>query len=408
MLLRVFVLTLALNLLAACTAYEDGAQEETAAIFLIPTVAPAPAGTAVPTLPAPQMPTPIPTATVGTLAEAGEPVFVGPDDPHLRYIGRFDFQDPQRPAFDWSGSSIETGFTGTSVTILLSDGANYYNVTIDGETTILQTLPGESRYEGASGLAQGEHTLRLTKRTEAYVGAAVFEGLLLDAGAELVKGPPAPGRRLEFVGDSITAGYGIEGDSPECYFTPGTQNAARTYAAQTAEALGADYTLLALSGLGVVRNLREAEAASPETAVAYIDRTLGMNSFVRYPPGDAPPDAVVINLGTNDFSSLPFPDDEAFVTAYQELLAELRGRYAAAQIVAVAGPLMQGRAPQLIAQAVERQRTVADDEAVRFLEIEDTLERSAVDFGCDWHPNVAGHEKMAAQLIPALAEILGW
>lgn len=408
MFIRLCVFILAVLLLAACATDEGAVVAEPAVASPTSTLAAVSAATAVPTPPPPQMPTPIPTVAVQITAEAGEPIFVGPDDPHLRYIGRFDFQDSGRPAFDWSGSTIETGFTGTSLTIMLDDGANYYDVTIDGETAILQTVPGESRYEVARNLTAGEHTLRLTKRTEAYVGAAVFAGLLLDAGQRLVQGPAANGRQLEFIGDSITAGYGIEGDSPECYFTPVTQNAAQSYAAQTAQALRADYTLIALSGLGVVRNLREAEAASPETAVAYIDRTLGMNSFVRYASDGAAPDAVIINLGTNDFSSLPFPDDEAFVAAYQELLAELRGRYTTAQIVAVAGPLMQGRAPQLIAQAVERQQAVAGDEKVHFFEIEDTLERSAADFGCDWHPNVSGHEKMAAQLTPALAEILGW
>ena len=216
MLLRAIMLSLAVALLVACAESEESvAQDPAAVVILTPTVAPTPAPPSVPTLPAPQLPTPIPTATIQINAEVGEPIFVGPDDPHLRYIGRFDFQDPQRPAFDWSGSSIETGFTGTSVTLLLDDGANYYNVAIDGATAVLQTLPGESRYELASGLARGEHTLRITKRTEAYVGAAVFAGLLLDAGESLLEGSTAPGRQLEFVGDSITAGYGIEGDSPE-------------------------------------------------------------------------------------------------------------------------------------------------------------------------------------------------
>ena len=41
-------------------------------------------------------------------------------------------------------------------------------------------------------------------------------------------------RRIEFIGDSITAGYGVEGSSPTCVYSPETENAALTYAAQTA------------------------------------------------------------------------------------------------------------------------------------------------------------------------------
>ena len=337
----------------------------------------------------------------------GDPVQISPADARLRYTGRFDFEDLQAPAFDWSGTTIEAAFIGSALTLLLDDGANLYDVTIDGETSVLQTVPGTAAYEVATGLGPGDHTLQLTKRTEAYVGAAVFRGLVLGGGGQLVDLPPRPERSLVFVGDSITAGYGIEGSSPDCYFTPVTQNAAVTYAAQTAAALSAEYTLLALSGLGVARNLGAADGAGGPTAVAYINRTLGMNGLVQHPANAPGPDAVVINLGTNDFSSQPFPAADVFVNAYRELLTAVRARYPDSEIVAAAGPLMMGQAPALIRQAVELQQA-AGDTRVHFVLLEDTLSRSAEDFGCDWHPNISGHQKMADQLRPALQEILGW
>ncbi len=392
-----------LPFLLACHSPEPTISPMSTAVATLP---PTPTGTAngtsLPTAAAPPRPTPIPTA-----AAQGETLQIPPTDSHLRYEGRFDFQDPERPAFDWSGSSIEALFTGSTLTILLQDGSNHYNVTIDGRTSVLQTVPGQISYPVAVDLPPGEHYLRLSKRTEAYVGAGVFVGLVVDAGQELLDLPALPDRRLEFVGDSITAGYGIEGDSPECYFTPATQNAALTFAAQTAESLHARYSLLALSGLGVVRNLRDNDTASPVTAISYIDRALAMNPVAKASPLDTAPDAVIINLGTNDFSSLPFPDDDSFVAAYRQLLHELRARYPAAHLVALAGPLMQGRAHQLIATAVELQ-AAEGDERTHFVSLEDTLVRTAVDFGCDWHPNTAGHQKMAAQLTPALAHILDW
>src|SRR4051812_31662015 len=33
-----------------------------------------------------------------------------------KYLGRFDFKDPTRPHFDWSGNSMNARFKGTSVT----------------------------------------------------------------------------------------------------------------------------------------------------------------------------------------------------------------------------------------------------------------------------------------------------
>lgn len=401
---RLLLVAILLNLLTACA----GGVELSSPMPVAPMVTSAPIAAAtptiasLPTIPAPAQPLPPPTAM-----PPGEPVQISPADPRLRYTGRFDFQDLQAPAFDWSGSTIEVAFMGPALTILLDDGANLYDVTLDGETSVLQTAPGASNYEVATDLGPGTHTLRVTKRTEAYVGAAVFRGLILDRGGQLVDLPPRPERSLVFIGDSITAGYGIEGDSPECYFTPATQNATLTYAAQTAVALDAEYTLLALSGLGVARNLGEAEGTGGPTAVAYVNRTLGMNGLIPQPANEPGPDGVVINLGTNDFSSQPFPDAEVFVNAYRELLTAVRARYPEAEIVATAGPLMMGQAPTLIRQAVELQQS-AGDRRLHFVFLEDTLARSGEDFGCDWHPNVSGHRKMAAELRPALQEILGW
>jgi hypothetical protein len=62
----------------------------------------------------------------------------------------------------------------------------------------------------------------------------------------------------------------------------------------------------------------------------------------------------------------------------------------------------------VIGRAVERMQLVANDEHVHFVLIEDTLDKSEADFGCDWHPNIQGHKKISEQLIPAMADVLSW
>ncbi len=350
-----------------------------------------------------------PTLTaVPTIAHSRDPVIIAADDSRIQYTGRFDFSDPLRPYFDWSGVSIKAAFSGPSLSILLADENNFYNVTIDGRSQILQTSPDMNRYLIAEALADGPHLVELTKRTEAYVGSGVFSGFVLAAGHDLLQKPDSAGRHIEFIGDSITTGYGNEGDSPQCWFTPATQNIAGTFAAQTAAHFGADYSIVALSGLGVVRNLRSSTTDSTETAIDFLNRSVAMNSAAIWEELDQQPDAVVVNLGTNDFSSLPFPERAAFEDAYVELLQAIRLRNPAAPIFSLAGPLMLGPAPNAILTAVESMRLANKDENVHFLLIEDTLEESAVDFGCDWHPNVNGHRKITAQLVPVMADVLGW
>ncbi|MFN2137118.1 MAG: GDSL-type esterase/lipase family protein [Candidatus Promineifilaceae bacterium] len=362
-----------------------------------------------PTSAAPASPSPYPTSapTDEPPKSTNKRFTIAPDDERILYRGRYDFSDPQRPAFDWSGVSIAFSFEGSSIAIRLNDGRNYYNVWIDDQMRVLETAAGSHEYVLAEGLAPGEHEVVVLKRTEAYVGAAVFEGLEL-VGSDLGPRPERSGRLIEFIGDSITTGYGNEGTSPDCYFTPATQNAEQTYAAFTAAQFAADYDLIALSGLGVVRNLREEGEGSANTAINHIDRALGLNPAVMWPSTTRTPDAVVINLGTNDFSSTPFPESIDFVSAYVELLRAVRQRYPSAYLVAVSGPLMLEPGPQLIAKAVAQFREQSNDSRTTMAVIENNLEESAVDFGCDWHPNVNGHHKIADQLAPVLATLLGW
>jgi lysophospholipase L1-like esterase len=158
----------------------------------------------------------------------------------------------------------------------------------------------------------------------------------------------------------------------------------------------------------VVRNLRADETRSPETAIDFVDRTVGMNQRLKWKPENGAPDAVIINLGTNDFSSLPQPDFDVFVGAYIDLLKTIRERYPQTTILAMSGPLMLDPAPAAIRAAVDGLRSSNNDEAVHFVEIVDTLDPAGADYGCDWHPNVQGHSKIADQLVPVLAEKMNW
>lgn len=349
------------------------------------------------------------TAPPATAIAAGNTGVIPPVDPLIRYTGRFDFSAPLRPRFDWPAVTLEAAFEGTSIAVLLDDGLNSYNVSLDeGEPFILHTRAGQERYPLAEGLADGRHTVRLVKRTETFYGMPAFLGFELDAGRALLPLPPAPERRLEFIGDSITAGYGVEGESPTCIYSPQTENVELTYAAQTAAQLGAAYHVVAVSGLGVVRNYNSDGSLSPGTMLSYYGRTLANEEAEDWDFAAWVPDAVVINLGTNDFSTTPHPAGELFLTGYTNLIFKVRERYPEAHIFAVAGPLMVGPAEDTIRSVVTQMNETFGDQRVHYVPIENTLALTAVDFGCDWHPNASGQAKIAAQLTPAMTAILGW
>lgn len=325
------------------------------------------------------------------------------DHPAIKYIGRFDFSDPQQPRFDWPGATIEVRFTGTAVSVLLQDTSNWYNVYLDDRSFVLPTVYGEDNYLLAANLEEGNHTLRLTKRTEAGVGLGTFRGISLPSTSQLLDPAPDAPRKIEFIGDSITTGYGSEGSSATCDFSARTQNVEQTYAAQTARELGAEAMITAKSGIGAVRNYADANTTSTEPMASLYPRAIAQEAHSAWDFSRWQPDVVVVNLGTNDFSTQPHPPQETFVTSYVEFLRTIRSNYPQAHIFAIAGPIMQPPANLYIENAVSR----INDNRVHFVLIENTLSTNT-DYGCDWHPNEAGQAKIAQHLIPAIRGVMGW
>jgi lysophospholipase L1-like esterase len=330
---------------------------------------------------------------------------VDADHPLIRYTGRFDFTDPKAPSFDWPGTTIEAAFEGTWIAVRLKDGNNDYNVSVDGRPATVLRTTAETVYALAQGLSEGQHTVRLTRRTEPGWGEALFQGFILDPGRELVELWPRPERRLLFIGDSFTAGYGNEGQLG-CTFSRETQNIERTYAVMVSQELGAEYEILAKSGRGVVRNYGEPTPTSPKPMPAYFAQTKAEKEQPTWDFQRWLPDAVIINLGTNDFSTQPHPPQEVFAKGYEALIDEVRRAYPAAPIFCVAGPRMKDPANAYIQAVVEHQRA-KDGGRTHLVLIRDNLEMPK-DFGCDKHPNVTGQRKMADQLKPVLSSVLGW
>ncbi len=327
-------------------------------------------------------------------SSTGEP----PGEPAIHYVGRHDDSDPAHVRMGWSGVGAVLRFTGTGASVRLDDKAKYFTVVVDGALQpTLATTPGEQLYPLAQGLPDGEHTIELYRRTEGNFGPTVIAGFELEG--ELLAPPPVS-RRIEIVGDSITCGYGNEGVSP-CSFSPETENHYLTYGAVAARALGAELSTVAWSGKGVVYNYDD-NKTDPMPSI--YDRLLAVDgapwSFAWQP------DAVVINLGTNDFSTDDDPPEGVFVPAYVEFLEHIRSLYPDAFILVVS-PSLWGAEADLVdgyLQSVVDQRNADGDLEVAFKNINVEW----IGSGCDGHPSVATHAGMAANLTEALKTELGW
>jgi lysophospholipase L1-like esterase len=327
----------------------------------------------------------------------------------VRWMGRVDTSNASAPRFSWTMVGFAAQFSGTSVGVdLENDDAYFFQAVIDGQKVErFQAAKGRATRTVASGLGAGPHTLELYREIETYYGTSQFFGI---TEATLQTPPPSRGRLLEFVGDSITAGYGNLGNEPHpnygnpspCPFSFGTESGYMSYGAVTARALGADASIIAESGWGVYRSRT---SDTNEVLPKVYDRVLGNNAT---PLWDfrTTPQAVVINLGTNDFA--PGDPGNAYTTALGAFVDTVRGRYPGAWIVCAVGTMYSdaehSKALSYAQTVVNARGGDSGKVAAVDLGSQDALQGT----GCDWHPNVAEDQRMANVLVPVLRQKLGW
>jgi lysophospholipase L1-like esterase len=307
--------------------------------------------------------------------------------------------------FGWPGIYIESRFRGSGVRVRFEAPQEHMRLLVDGEPKALFTKAGEVDLSLA-GLSNGEHVVRLEKQTESQAGGGRFLGFYPVSGTVPLGISPRP-RRIEFIGDSHTAGYGNTSPTRQCtrqeiHDRTDTQQA---FGPLLARRYDADYRVIAYSGFGIVRNYG---GSSPERSLPRI--------YAR-PVPDTPgemdasepdwrPQIIVINLGTNDFST-PLRAGERWRSA-EELRADYRGTYADfVQRIAARQPqarfILMGSDP-FIADV----RAIAAEvnggapglaTAVHVTGLEGTA--------CDWHPSLSDNAKMADLLATTIEALPG-
>ncbi len=346
------------------------------------------------------------TSSAGTSGSAGTAGSAGtgggaPVAPALSWIGRVvPTQGGARMA--WPGTGFRARFNGTGAHVSLkTDAVDYFELAVDEQApTVLTTQAGTHPYDLAKGLAAGDHTVTLWRRTEplngnAEVMAVTFDGTLLAP-------PPPTTKRLEIVGDSISVGYGVECKTQNEAFAFATENNYLTYQALTARKLGAELFTEAWSGIGVWRDV--GGGLTTQMPERYL-RALPNDGTSTWDFSKYVPDAVVVLLGTNDFAK--GDPGQPFVDAYTTFVASLRMHYPKARQYFVVSPMLGGNNRTLVKQyiaTVITTRNAAGDKNIASLEF---AQPAADAWGCG-HPNGATHAIMAGVLETALHADLGW
>lgn len=336
---------------------------------------------------------------------------ISPHHPYICYSGRVDKSKKESVNFDWPGVAIHCHFTGSSVGIKMNGGKdNYFNLFIDDMLVSVFHAPRDTTMVFKNLKRKSSHELRITKRTEAEMGMTRFMGIILDDEGALKPLLDIEKRRIEFIGNSITCGYGTEGSNRDERFRPDTENIFKSYAAILARAFSAEAHFIAHSGLGVVRNYGDEKPVSDpsQTMPGRYNRTLDNDACLTWNFSSWKPDCVIINLGTNDFSTPPHPDKHTFQNGYKELIMQLRKAYGDIPVFCVVGPMTNEPCFSYVKELTLYFRDVLKDNQLFFAGLPDNLLNQGEDLGSDWHPSYNGQKKIAAQLLNPIATILNW
>ena len=346
---------------------------------------------------------------------------ISPADQHIRYMGRISFTNPERPAWNYPGVQIIAAFEGTSLRMMAKPRSGYFMAQIDQAEPFKVAFRGErdSVVTLATALPDGRHTVRLMYVIEGYEFFPEFWGFVLDEGRQLVETPVLPSRKIEFIGNSITCGYGNEGLNKFEHFDYATENHYYSYASITARNLDAQHWVVARSGIGAYRNYDGPKTGNPEsnmpaqyeyTGYAWQPELRKEPTFLKekWDFSRYQPDVICINLGTNDLST-PNYDLKLLKQGYQKLLKMVRQHNPKSKIVFLTGSMLYNQelqtAVQMLNEIADEAQKAGDKEVYRFdmAHIE-----GDVFLGNDWHPNVYQDEKMAGELTAYLRKLMGW
>ena len=318
-----------------------------------------------------------------------------------------------------SGSAVEFDLTASEATVTLAGDSAIeaeeryrprYAVFVDDELIedALMSTP-EKEIEILKESSQKKVRVKIIHLSEANNGAVGVKSISTVSSARQPLVPvPAKKYSIEFIGDSITCAYGVEGKSSGESFMTSTENFMKSYAYLTAKKLDADYSAVSYSGHGIISGYttgdRNTESLVPDcyTNIAKLKDYAKPWDFSSHRN-----DVVVINLGTNDDTYIRNDLEtrsEEFTEGYIDFLKLVRENNPDAYIICTVGTMGCEEVYPAIEKAVEKFRSSADDRIMCYLS---AVQNPANGYGSDWHPSEITQQMSAYVLADKICGVLG-
>lgn len=351
----------------------------------------------------------------------------------IQYMGRVSFgKNPDVASFNFPGTTIEANFQGSSLKMMCRPMTGYFMAQVDGSEPFKVGFNAErdSVVTLATALPKGVHHVKVMYVIEGLFRNPEFRGFVLDKGCKLVEAPALSERKIEFIGNSITCGYGVESIEMSDPFEDETENHWLTYANIVSDSLKAQHTSISRSGIGVYRNYDGPKTGSAENMPWQYEYTLFNKHDEKWDFAKYQPQLVCINLGTNDLSTDNY-DIQLYEKNYRMFLTTVRSKYPDAKIVLLTGPMLgkkesseqRAALDRICADAnksgftlvnktvvdkkgkIKKAKKLGDKEIYRF---DFSFQKGDLGYGASCHPSKLQHQKMAKELLPFLKNLMNW
>jgi hypothetical protein len=261
--------------------------------------------------------------------------------------------------FSLSGFSVY--FKGTSLDLSIqSTGVSgavwtpYISVVIDQgspESASAYSVPSGNKQtlRIASGLSDSYHSASVFKRSEGGFTAVAIFSVITDGDFYSIPSSNTAAK-IEFFGDSITCGTYLEDTISTPVFSTASTNPLKTYAYLTKQKLNADISTVSASGFPLFYSSTKSSLFSltcvPDLlSMADFDTTTTLSSFHPWDNSSFLPNAVVVNLGTNDstyYGQMTSTEEKktflsGFKTKYHDFIIALESLYPNAIIICSSG-----------------------------------------------------------------------
>jgi len=348
-----------------------------------------------------------------------------PDSSHVKALGRTLFFDDQLilgysstgAEFNINAKRLDITITGDSNAKMTVDNGSAARIAVfvNGERKLDEMILSPTQSFTVFDDAQPTVGLvRILKISEASSSIAAISKITTDKQGTISPTAASP-LKIEFIGDSITCGYGVDDPDRNHHFKTSTEDNTKTYAYKTAQNLNADYSMVSVSGWGIIsgysgNGAKQAGSQLPKyydrLAVSWTNINGVDPKAVRWDFSSFVPNIVVINLGTNDATYTKGDNTkiEEYKEAYIEFIKDIRSKNPGATIICSLGMMGQDLC-NAVEAVVKSYSELTGDTKITYLKFANQSMSDGI--AADWHPSEKTHEKAASLLTSKIKSIIG-